>query len=319
MSAFIVDDAHADATYQDDLPLDMTRAAHAGTSFTPEVRGDQERAGYAATLAKDFAHLERYATTDEKRATLADEFARYRAGYRDRMIAWLRSRSRCLSVMITGGSNFPTRRNEKRNSIADRRCSDLVEYRTRALAAIVRKLTPELQPIMSGDADAVERLQVEIVKAEQAHARMKAVNAAIRKARAHGAYSLQEAQSDALKALGCTSEQARQLLAPDFMKRIGFPSYAINNSGAEIRRMKERLATLQVAKATPDAVSSGANGVRFEDSPADNRVRLFFPGKPADQVRTELKAHGFRWAPSLGCWQAYRNPRSLEHAKRCVS
>jgi hypothetical protein len=29
-----------------------------------------------------------------------------------------------------------------------------------------------------------------------------------------------------------------------------------------------------------------------------------------------LKAAGFRWAPSLGCWQAYRNHATLTTARR---
>ena len=28
-----------------------------------------------------------------------------------------------------------------------------------------------------------------------------------------------------------------------------------------------------------------------------------------------LKGAGFRWTPSLGCWQAYRNHRALSVAK----
>lgn len=34
-----------------------------------------------------------------------------------------------------------------------------------------------------------------------------------------------------------------------------------------------------------------------------------------DTVRDRLKRSGFRWTPSLGCWQAYRNDRSIRLAQ----
>ncbi len=55
--------------------------------------------------------------------------------------------------------------------------------------------------------------------------------------------------------------------------------------------------------------------ITIEDSPADNRLRIFFPGKPNGDVRAMLKSNGFKWAPSIGAWQAYRNPDSLRVAR----
>jgi hypothetical protein len=300
------------ADFSSDIPVELARAAHSGTSFTPDVRAEQERSGYAATLAKDFANLSRYATTDEKRAQLAEEFERYRTGYRRRYLVYLGARSRCMSSMIAGPSNFPTARNQKRNASADRRSDDLQSFRERALKAITKALTPELQPIASGASDAVERLRAEIAKATSVQERMRAANAAIRKHAKGGA----DAQVAALVAFGFSEAMAREVITPDCMGRIGFADYQLKNNGANVRRMQQRLAEVERAKSTADTVTEGGDGIRVEDSPADNRVRLFFPGKPADDVRADLKAHGFRWAPSLGCWQAYRNHRALTRAQR---
>jgi hypothetical protein len=298
-----------------DVPLDLAQQAHAGTSFTPETRGEQERASYAATLVRDFENLSRYANTDEKKTQLEHEFARYRAGYKQRVIAHLSARSRCLSPMITGPSNFPTRRNEKLNNVADRRLQELVEFRERALAAIRRALTPELRPVMAGDSDAVERLKAKIAAAEELQQRMKAANAAIRKYAKAGA----EAQTAALVALGLTKANAEELLKPDFAGRIGFADFELQNNNANIRRMKKRLEQISAAKAEATTEVAGDDGVSLEDCPAENRIRIRFPGKPASDVRTDLKANGFRWAPTLGCWQAYRNHHSLAYAQRFVS
>lgn len=35
-----------------------------------------------------------------------------------------------------------------------------------------------------------------------------------------------------------------------------------------------------------------------------------------DIPRDTLKRSGFRWAPSVGAWQAYRNPQSIIAAER---
>lgn len=296
--------------FEDDVSLELARAAHRGTSHVPDERGDQERARYAATLESDLGELARIAGDDpEKLATLSAEFPRYHEGFKRRTLAWLRSRAACLSVMVTGPSNFPTRRNEKRNRIADRRMADLTEYRTRALAAIRRALSPESAPIMSGDSDAVERLRAKLAAAEKRQAAMIAANAEIRKHASQGA----DAQVAALVALGHSAWIARELLKPDFMGRVGFPDWETRNNGANVRRMRERLEGLERAKAAPTVETIGERA-RLEDCPADNRIRIFYPGKPASEVRQRLKRGGFRWAPSLGCWQAYRNTGTLAFA-----
>lgn len=299
------------APYLDDIPPDLARAAHHGTSWTPEQRGPQEIGMYARQLAHDFAELAKLATTDDKRADLAREFERYRAGYRTRYVARLAAMSRCVSTAITGGSNFNVRRAEKANRRAEARTTDLIEYRKRAIAAIRRVLTPELQPIMAGDDDAVSRLGLQIAKAERTQALMAASNAAIRKHKKAGP----EAQIAALVDLGHPRGVAVSLLEPDFCNRVGFAAYQLTNNGANLRRLKERRGAIAVAKAAPVTECAGA-AARLEDSPADNRIRLYFPDKPDADVRARLKSSGFRWTPSLGCWQAYRNPRSIEVAQR---
>jgi hypothetical protein len=294
-----------------DIPLEISRAAHAGTSHSPDERGDQERTGYAARLAADLATLEKLCDTDEKRAALAEEFARYRAGYRSRYLARLGAMGRCMSTLVTGRSNFPVRSQAKRSDAAEARTTELIEYRTRALDAIRKVLCPELRPIMAGDANAVERVDGKLEAARARQALMVATNAAIRTHRKAGA----AAQVPALVALGHAESTARILLQPDDFGRIGFAAYQLTNNGAEIRRLEKRGEKLVEAKATPDEATEGERA-RLEVCAADNRVRLFYPGKPDDDTRARLKGCGFRWTPSLGCWQAYVNHRSVEAARR---
>lgn len=298
-------------TFTNDIPTDIARAAYAGISFTPDKRAEQVRDGYAEQMAQDFAELSKLTVGKDGMAeTLRAEFARYRDGYQARYLAKLRSDSRCMSVMITGPSNFPTRRNEKRNNIAHKRLEELLEFRNRALAAIRKTLCPELRPIMAGDSDATERLKTKIADAEKLQERMKAANVIVRKFKndvSNGRLALEQA--------GFPAGVAKALFEPDFCGRLGFPSYELTNNNANIQRMKGRLVVIARNQDTPASEAQGSNAT-LEDCPAENRVRLTFPGKPSVDVRTQLKSSGFRWTPSLGVWQAYRNERNVSTAKQ---
>ncbi len=291
--------APAPSGFENDIPTAAGYAAYSGISFSPERRAEQTRAEYAGTLAADLENLEKLATTDEKRATLAEEFARYREGYRRRYLIWLSAKSRCLSTMITGPSNFPVARNEKRNRTEDRRFTDLKEYRERALKAIRRELCPEDRPIMAGDADAVARLGDKLKGLEERQARYKAINAA------HIKFLKNPASLDALTLSEEEKALIRRYVPPYSWEPHPIAPFQFSNLSAQIRNERARLGALERNKAqAPQEIQGEA--ARYEDSPAENRVRLFFPGKPAREVIDRLKKCGFRWTPSLGCWQAYR-------------
>lgn len=167
--------------FQNDIPTAAANAAYYGTSWSPEKRGESSRREYAETLAEDYEELKKQA---EKGGTLdifEEEFSRYRAGYRKRTLAYLHSSARCVSWFIAGPSNFPAARMNKRAEISHQRLNDLIDFRARALAAIRRKLRPDLAPIYASDADALERLETKITQAEALQARMKQANATIRK------------------------------------------------------------------------------------------------------------------------------------------
>ncbi|MDI9379770.1 MAG: hypothetical protein QM845_02680 [Verrucomicrobiota bacterium] len=285
--------------YEDDIPTREAYDAHRGTSFVPDTRAQEERANYAAVLTGDYAYLHGIANTEEKKALLDSEFARYRAGYRKRYRAWLSAKSRCVSTMIVGPANFNTGRAEKANRSEHARCEDLIGFRTRALEVIRKKLQPELRPIMAGDDDACDRLREDIKRAEEHQALMKAANVAMRK---HAKDS--DARRAALEALGL-QEVVNY-----------FQSYELTNNSANIRRMKKRLAYLLALRAAPPVEITGDNGITVNDVPAENRVRLTFPDKPDYETRAMLKRSGYRWTPSLGVWQAYRNDRSFELARK---
>jgi hypothetical protein len=296
--------------YLSDIDSGTAQRAFNGTSFSPERRGEQVRADYNNTLCEDLKYLSKYANTDEKKAALETEFERYRQGYLKRTVSWLHTKSNCLSTMIAGPSNFPVRRAEKANNAEHKKSVDLCEFRSRALKAIEKVLRPELAPIMAGDSNAISRLTEKIEKAEKFQALMKAANKIIKKKSG--------IDFAALEKLGFTAVQSAELSKPDCCGRIGFAAYQLTNNNANIKRMKGRLRIIERDQHSVDTQHVGENAT-LEDCPADNRIRLFFEGKPAEEIRTQLKKNGFRWTPSKGCWQSYRNRHSMETAKQIAA
>lgn len=170
-------------------------------------------------------------------------------------------------------------------------------YRERAEAVEANRA------IFSDDPAAVEKLEEKLARLEKRQELMKAANKLIRKNDRAG-----------LALLGFSDERIDELFKPDYLGRVGFPSYAITNNGATIRQVKERI-KIVAARQAMETTEETINGVLIEVNPGENRIRMFFKGKPPEAIRSTLKHGGFRWAPSNGAWQAYCNRWNLERAR----
>lgn len=162
--------------------------------------------------------------------------------------------------------------------------------------------------IFSDDPAAGEKLADKIARLEQRQAVMRQANVHVRKG-----------DRAALAAMGFGETDITKLFTPDFAGRLGFPGYALTNNNANIRRLKQRLATLEQQASTPAAEPITIGPVTIEDNAAANRVQIFFPDKPAEPVRAALKSHGFRWTPSAEAWQRHRSADALHWAQHIVT
>lgn len=170
------------------------------------------------------------------------------------------------------------------------------------------------EPILSSDPNAVEQLSEKLAKLEAKRDKMKATNKAWREHL--------KGDDSALVALGYTAPEIGALIqriaAAYSWEKQPFVGWELTNLGAQIRAVKDRINQVSRVQAQPEQTIKAENGIRYEDSPADNRVRLFFPDIPSREIRASLKSNGFRWAPSLGCWQAYRNYRAEMLARTMI-
>lgn len=163
------------------------------------------------------------------------------------------------------------------------------------------------------DDDAVERLQEKIETLDKAQEMMKAANRVVRSKKSNDVGKIEQ-----LQALGFTEEKAIALLKPDRCHGCGFSSYMLANNNARIRDAKQRLERAKRLKST-ESKEYTINDVRVVENTGVNRLQLFFNGKPSEEIRTQLKHNGFRWARFNGCWQSYLNRWQQERAKSIIN
>jgi hypothetical protein len=169
--------------------------------------------------------------------------------------------------------------------------------------------------IFSDDADALDQLAEKIAAGERRRERMKEINAAFRKA--PGADKA--AKLAALVAAGTITEDEGLGIARTFAiahwEKAPFPSYALTNLGANIRRMEERVEEIK-RRQQRAAEADAAGGVVVVDLGATEGgaayVRVTFADKPDRSILDELRAAGFRWGG--GSWVGLREklPASVQ-------
>jgi hypothetical protein len=169
--------------------------------------------------------------------------------------------------------------------------------------------------ISSDNPDAVQELREKLDKLELLQAQFKTINKIIKRKS-----GTREEKQKELEIAFPKSEPSKlaQLFEPDFCGRIGVPDYQLTNNNANMRRIRLRIEELE--KRAQDVTKEVIiNGVRIVDNVEENRLQLFFNGKPAESVRNELKHSGFRWSPYNECWQRMRSNGAIYNAKRIIN
>ena len=197
---------------------------------------------------------------------------------------------RVPSVMIAGPSNFPVRKKEKQNAAMD---SNMREWRD--IQGLLDKIrSTGMGGISADDPEAVAKLQAKLDNLVESQETMKAVNAYYRKHKTlDGCPHLPPQTLEKLKA---------DMAQGWHLEDKPFASWALSNNNAEIHRVKARIESLTRKEQTP-FVGWEFDGGKVEINREENRLQVFFDGKPDADTRTELKSGGFRWSPSAKAWQ----------------
>ena len=275
-------------------------------------------ASYNAQCAEAAAILEKVkakCSTDEQRERAEYLYNRYcsvlaEAINRDNEIG-----TRCPSVLICGAGNFPTRKKEKQIAAWDknmenfRRADHYLDMLKRAHTLAVKSDDPEV----------LDFLRAKLAGLEEAHALMVSANAYYRKNKTLKGFE------------GIPADTMAWITRPGVYLPGGrngdgsplafygkpFPTYELTNSNANIKRVKQRIETLEAVKASKP-VEEEHDGYTYRENAEAMRVQLQFDGKPDDETRALLKRNGFRWAPSQGVWQRQLNDNGKYAAHRVM-
>lgn len=229
-------------------------------------------------------------------------FMRYCTKLERWMNEGFRIEAMCPSIMVSGGSNFPTRKKEKQNS---RRESHMKAYEEvqRALHRLQRYGTGGIK---SSDARALEKLQTKLEILQEQHETMKDANKFFR-----STGSLEGFQMD--DSLRKTAEW-----------NVGtfhgkpFPAWSLQNNLARIHATEDRIKQIEKAKEAGTTESeTEIEGLKVVENAEAMRIQLIFDEKPDDATRTKLKGWGFKWSPKSGAWQRMLNENG-KHAVKMV-
>jgi hypothetical protein len=289
--------------------------AHEGTSHVPERRGIASIANNVRFLRKVRDYFMRYAETEKQQEVAAEEFERYRQGYISHTNREQARRAQVRSAMIDGPANFGGRRNQARSSAYEKAVEGSAAWSERAQKAAIRAIKEAgpygdtSAPISSDDPDALGKIERKIAELKEYHAATLKANKLLLR-------ELSDEETAAgLRALGFDEGLVKFHTFTRYHPRKGQEKggrwlFVTTNVPANIRRLQKRAEQLARSRGQSSAAVM-VGDVKVRDSVEDNRLMLYFPGKPDATVREKLKSHGFRWAPSEGAWQAYRGGNAL--------
>lgn len=161
--------------------------------------------------------------------------------------------------------------------------------------------------VSSDDPDAIAKLRQQLEEHEARRARMLAVN------KAHARWLKKPATLEAAELSESDKATIRNYKPAYSWEPHPFAPFELTNLGANIRRIKQRIAALEKQHAYAAAFGAeirehACNGYTVREAFGLNRVQVVFPGKPAAAVRDVLKRQGFRWSPTEQAWQRMHSP-----------
>lgn len=280
---------------------DAAYRAYSNISFSPEKRAESTLTDYEGQLNNDLENIPE------------SEQERYIENYKKHLFAWLSAKSRTLSAMITGPANFPVERNRRANDSEMKRYDEFVEWRKKALKAIIRR-AEEAKPVEQRRNERWEQIKrglvntmttiVEIDTGKNTYSYrplfVSSLTGAVKTLAKNGETELVE---------NCLS------LIEEWNTKAEKPIITAKNSVWGLSEVSKANYIKQEEKQNAESTETEINGVRVVRNQQADRLQLFFDGKPKPEMIASLKKSAFKWSPYNGCWQRQLTGNAIYAAK----
>lgn len=275
------------------LNQEILRTAWYGVSFDPEKRAERFESEYNETLEIFFENVKNADITDEQKAEC---IGYWENRLYNQAMKYVGMQSRCMSAMVVGPAKFPVKSQEKKQNSAMKALDDYLYTADKMTKTVIfdRYMTAE-QKQQKIDENGLRLMQwdiAEFLKYKKFGLTLDSNNWTFN-AFPHlkGKFTTQAKNGN----FG-TCEKVLEIL-DGYLKQ-----------GAKIQRNIDILKNIldEYKNKEPEEAESKKyeiDGVEVVENIADDRLQLFFDGKPEQEMINKLKANGFRWSPKNKAWQ----------------
>lgn len=272
--------------------------AHQGTSFDPEKRGEQLIQSFEASLSQDLEQIKD--ASEQTRAA-------YVMGYKKHLSAYLDARSRIVSPMISGGSNFPARRMQKYGQWEDNAYQRLQTYREKALKGIKKRIEQDKPQAQKID-EAWQKIERNLLGSistiididegrERGYSRalfVSSITGLIKRMAANGQTEHVRRSIELIQRINTTTKK------PVITEKNSI--FSLLETAQQVQEDKE-----QVRENKEFSFEGGTIILNYDM----DRVQIKHDSKPPYEVIQQLKKAAFKWSPSQGCWQRQLTTNAL--------
>ncbi|WP_314895092.1 hypothetical protein [uncultured Capnocytophaga sp.] len=288
--------------FSEDLDYKSLYNSYSLISFDPERRAENDKKMFGTSMLNLYNSSAEEAKENNRLEEYNQAFERYYAVILKKNKEVISARTGTFSTAVTGGAGIKSsqiRKNEakqKREYEINKELIDYIEKAEKKLNEVARN--PDQfykdQAIKRTDKNAIEKLNQKLEQLEAEKDFIKRSEKACKEYQKTKDFSVFEKYN-------IPQKEAKEYVSQ--IERHGIPLIRGNASiNAEIRRVKERIASLEKSKATEDENFDIENGRILVNKEAQ-RVQIFFDNIPDANTREALKKRSFKWAPSVKAWQ----------------